>query len=156
MRPLVESLPVALNRTANAIRPGLRSVFSSFGLTEPQWRAMRALWDHEADTDMTLSELAAVSYVDPSVLVGVLDRLERDGMAIRVRSQQDRRRVHISLTEKGKALRVDVNPLIDQAYVRLETVLEPHEWKQLHHLLDKLRAGALELEGLAEDMWVAD
>lgn len=156
MRPLVESLPTALNRASNAVRPGLRNVFSAFGLTEPQWRAMRALWAHDGETDMTLSELAAVSYVDPSVLVGVLDRLERDGLAQRVRSLADRRRVHISLTAKGTALRHEVDPLIEQAYERLETVLEPHEWKQLHHLLDKLRTGALELEGLAEDAWAAD
>lgn len=156
MRPLVESLPTALNRASNAVRPALRNVFSSFGLTEPQWRAMRALWAHDGATDMTLSELAAVSYVDPSVLVGVLDRLERDGLAQRVRSQQDRRRVHISLTGKGAGLRSEVDPLIERAYERLETVLEPHEWKQLHYLLDKLRVGALELEGIPEDIWVAD
>lgn len=49
----------------------------------------------------TLSDISRKMVIDPSTLVPTVDTLERKGYVVRQRDQQDRRRVNISLSEKG-------------------------------------------------------
>ena len=49
-----------------------------------------------------LRELAARERVSPPAMTKHVDRLERDGLAARTPSAEDRRRVGVSLTEEGQ------------------------------------------------------
>jgi MarR family transcriptional regulator, organic hydroperoxide resistance regulator len=51
-----------------------------------------------------VSELARRMYLHPATVVGILDRLEKQGFVARVRSTLDRRVVRIELTRKGQDL----------------------------------------------------
>ena len=87
------SLPMMLYRALDAVLPPFRAIFSDFGITEGQWRVLRALWETD---NMTLSELAPVTLTDSPALVGIVDRLERQGLVRRERSTDDRRLVHVA------------------------------------------------------------
>ncbi len=67
------------------------------GISMPQFGVLRAL----RRSARTISELSRLMMVDPSTLVPVVDALERKGLAVRGRDPHDRRRVPISLTERG-------------------------------------------------------
>ena len=43
-------------------------------------------------------------YLHPATVVGILDRLEKQGLAARVRSTEDRRVVKVELTRQGQYL----------------------------------------------------
>jgi DNA-binding MarR family transcriptional regulator len=73
------------------------------GITLSQNFILRELWEED---ELTMGELAArVRIVEPSVATSI-DALERQGIVTRVRSSEDRRRVHVRLTPAGGALRL--------------------------------------------------
>ncbi len=69
-----------------------------------QYGILRTLAFHSA----TLSDLSKGFVLDPSTLVPVVDTLERKGLISRQRDPNDRRRIPLSLTEKGAAMIKDV------------------------------------------------
>ena len=90
IRDFSQSLPMMLYRTLDAVMPRFRRIFNQFGLTEQQWRVLRVLID---EPELVVRDLAALTLIPPPSLVGVLDRLEKNGLVRRRRSDRDRRRV---------------------------------------------------------------
>jgi DNA-binding MarR family transcriptional regulator len=56
----------------------------------------------------TLGEVARRLMVTPAVVTGLIDRLEKRGYVRRVNEPGDRRRIHLALTDEGRARSVDV------------------------------------------------
>jgi DNA-binding MarR family transcriptional regulator len=71
------------------------------GLTIAQVRALFALDQSEA---ATAGEIAETARLSPASVTAMLDDLERDGIVTRVRSDTDRRRVLVTLTEEGRTV----------------------------------------------------
>lgn len=65
-------------------------------------RQLSALYiiEHEPTTP---GQLARRLMVTPAVVTGLIDRLERRGFVRRESESEDRRRIHLELTEEGKA-----------------------------------------------------
>lgn len=76
-----------------------RKVESETSLIGSQLWVMKLL----AETSpMRVSDLARRTYLHPATMVGLLDRLEAKGLVRRTRSEEDRRVVHVDLTEQGR------------------------------------------------------
>ena len=120
-----QSLPMMLYRTLDAVMPRFRKIFNDFGLTEQQWRVLRVLWEHEA---LTINHLAKLTLIPPPSLVGIVDRLERDELVTRQRSQSDRRKVNVVLIAKGVALEHQVMPRVARTYAQLKQSVDPAVW----------------------------
>lgn len=71
------------------------------GLTIAQVRALFALDGREP---ATAGEIAEAARLSPAAVSGMLDELERDGIVLRQRSEGDRRRVLVTLTDEGRAV----------------------------------------------------
>jgi DNA-binding MarR family transcriptional regulator len=78
-------------------------VLAELGLTYPQYLTMLVLW--EAQQPLTVGEIGASLHLDSGTLTPLLKRLEDLGLADRARDSSDERRVLVSLTERGSALR---------------------------------------------------
>ena len=139
MRDFDRSLPILMHRALNAVLPRFRTIFRSFGLTEQQWRVLRVLW--EADGAPLLA-LAARTLIPAPSLVGVVDRLQRDGLVERRRSETDRRLAQVWLSDAGRGLEQAVTPLVDAAYAELENLVSGAEWQALTATLNKIATGA--------------
>jgi MarR family transcriptional regulator, organic hydroperoxide resistance regulator len=74
-------------------------------VTGPQLTVVKLL---ETIGDLTLSQLSDKIRAQNSTVTGIVDRMEREGLAMRVRSTEDRRVVRIHLTEKGAKLACDI------------------------------------------------
>jgi DNA-binding MarR family transcriptional regulator len=75
----------------------------------------------------TIGELAELICLSQATATTVLDRLEKDGLAVRYRSEADKRKVHARLTEKGvTALKEAPKPLHSHFIEQFEN-LKPHE-----------------------------
>ena len=135
MKPFDSSLPMMLYRTLDAVMPAFRGIFARFNLTEQQWRVLRVLWEEDGKPLLALAESTLIP--GPS-LVGVVDRLQRDGLLERRRSEVDRRVVRICLTGSGRALKEGVTPLVDAAYADLEATVSEAEWAELLVTLEKI------------------
>ncbi|MDJ0905676.1 MAG: MarR family transcriptional regulator [Woeseiaceae bacterium] len=131
------ALPMALYRTLDAVMPRFRKIFNEFGLTEQQWRVLRVLWDEQATT---LNRLAALTLIPAPSLVGVVDRLERDQLVNRQRSEADRRKVNVVLTSQGAALEADIMPRVASAYAELKQSVDPATWDRVLEGLNAIAA----------------
>jgi homoprotocatechuate degradation regulator HpaR len=119
------SLPMMMYRTLDAVMPRFRRIFNDFGLTEQQWRVLRVLWETDNTTIMALSE--ATLLPAPS-LIGIVDRLERDELVNRQRSEVDRRKVNVVLTSQGAALEDEIMPRVASAYADLKQSVDAETW----------------------------
>lgn len=133
------SLPMLLYRALDAVMPRFRSVFNDFGITEQQWRILRVLMD---ESGLALRDLAAVVVIAPPSLVGIVDRLESAGLVARERTSNDRRRITIRVTERGRALQAEIAPRVAEAYADLMKCLPPREWIGLVNGLQSLADNA--------------
>ncbi|MGI9261376.1 MAG: MarR family winged helix-turn-helix transcriptional regulator [Woeseiaceae bacterium] len=119
--------------------PRFRRIFNEFGLTEQQWRVLRVLWEHD---EIAFRDLSDITLIPAPSLVGVVDRLAKQGIVARRRSDKDRRNVFVFATEQGSELHQRVRPHVDEAYAELRGSIENDDW---HELIDGLeRIASLE------------
>jgi len=129
------SLPMMLYRALDTVMPRFRKIFNEFGLTEQQWRVLRVLWEHD---QIVFNELSSATLIPAPSLVGVIDRLTKNGLVERRRSDSDRRKVSVLATGAGMALESKVRPRVDAAYADLRGAMDSQEWKQLIDGLDRV------------------
>lgn len=77
------------------------AAIKDFGLTSSQVYILRYL---EKSPHAKASDIAKTSGLSPGAVTQVCDELVREGLVDRTRSQDDRRVVHVSITDSGRAL----------------------------------------------------
>jgi len=102
------------------------------GFTGPQLWAMKVLAE---SAPIRVSDLARRMYLRPPTVVGILDRLERQGQVARARSTDDHRVVTVTLTARGKKT-VSMVPQVAQGL--LLTGLKELDGKQLEAVSEGL------------------
>jgi DNA-binding MarR family transcriptional regulator len=78
----------------------------------------------EAKPDVILREIKEYLDVPNSTLTGIVDRLEKKGLAGRIISSRDRRSFGLKLTGKGRALRAEQRQVRRTAADRMLTALD--------------------------------
>ena len=89
----------------------------------------------DAEGPMSQRALCRRLRIDKSPMVGLVDDLERLGLAERRRSDSDRRVQDIHLTERGRAVVAHIVDVADAQNERTFGVLDDDEREQLHTLL---------------------
>ncbi|MCW2118936.1 MarR family winged helix-turn-helix transcriptional regulator [Flavobacterium sp. 7A] len=80
-----------------------RPLLEAIQLTYPQYLVMMVLWEFE---EQTVNQIGEKLQLDSGTLTPLLKRMEHKEFVLRIRSTIDERIVNISLTDKGKALKV--------------------------------------------------
>jgi len=141
LRDLTHSLPMALLRTREAVVQRFRSVLSRHGLTEQQWRILRAL---DGRDGLEVSLLAEQCRILLPSMTGILKRMESRGLVRRDANQADGRSTLVRLTEASQALLEQIKPEVVEVYKEIERILGKRKLEQLYALLEELEAGLLE------------
>ncbi|MFT4242186.1 MAG: MarR family transcriptional regulator [Acidovorax sp.] len=92
----------ALYSASLAMTKLYKPLLDAIGLTYPQYLAMLVLWERDG---LAVSELGERLFLDSGTLTPLLKRLQAQGLIARLRDVQDERRVRITLTPAGRALR---------------------------------------------------
>ena len=79
-----------------------RKPLEELGLTYTQYVVMMVLWEHGG---MTEGELGRKVYLDSGTLAPLLKRLDNQGYINRIRPDNNERKLYLSLTEAGEALK---------------------------------------------------
>jgi MarR family transcriptional regulator, organic hydroperoxide resistance regulator len=111
-------------------------------LTYPQYLVMMVLWEwHDQHGADTVKALGKRLHLDSGTLTPLLKRLEQQGLVLRQRDTEDERRVLVSATPEGIALRqVAIAFLSDHCQV--PDGIDPAELRrQLQRLLAALHDG---------------
>jgi homoprotocatechuate degradation regulator HpaR len=142
MRPFSESLPMALLRAREAVmclfRPGLRK----HGVTEQQWRILRALAHRGA---LEVTELAEATFLLPPSLSRILPDLENRELVSRRQVDTDLRRSVVSLEPKGLRLIAAHAPYSEEMYAEIANRFGADRIEQLVALLQQLEASLEEI-----------
>lgn len=83
--------------TAHQFACTINEELSELGITHRQWEVLA--WISFAG-EMSQTELASKMGIEAPTLVGVLDRMERDGWIVRIPDETDRRKKIIRTTER--------------------------------------------------------
>lgn len=105
---LDNQLCFALYSASLAMTKLYKPLLAQLGLTYPQYLVMLVLWEQDG---LTVSELGERLFLDSGTLTPLLKRLEAAGLLARERDAQDERRVRLTLTPQGRALRGAAEPI---------------------------------------------
>ncbi|MFO0889153.1 MAG: MarR family transcriptional regulator [Isosphaeraceae bacterium] len=129
-----------LLRTHDQVQIRLTRLFRDFGLTPSQYNVLRIL--RGEGTPLPILEIASRTVTVVPGITGLIDRLERAGLVRRERCSEDRRVIHVALTEGG----TDLLGRLDRPLADLQSRVLAHmtvaELKTLSRLLEKVRESA--------------
>jgi homoprotocatechuate degradation regulator HpaR len=134
LRDFEHSLPMELLKAREAAMSRFRPMLRSHGVTEQQWRVIRALADYEP---MDASELAERSFLLAPSLTRILQFLEGENLVKRSADKNDQRRSVLSLTAKGRRLFSRVAPDSAVLYDEIESEFGAERMALLYELLEE-------------------
>jgi homoprotocatechuate degradation regulator HpaR len=111
------NLPQHFLKARDSLMSHFRPVLNHFGVTEQQWRILRALDEHVQLEPREICDLCQI--LSPS-MTGVLARMEEIGLVERQRVATDHRRVLVRLAPRGDLLIDEIAPLIERQYQFIE------------------------------------
>ena len=120
-----EELLVALRRVIRAVDLRSKQLSKHVGLTGPQLLVMQNIQEKPG---IMVREIAENINLSPATITNILDRLEGRDLATRIRSTQDKRKVGVFLTEKGKVAVVNAPRPLQEHFEERFSQLK--EWEQ--------------------------
>lgn len=132
------NLALLLLQARECVMGNFRRILNRYGLTEQQWRIIRAISDYNGPMEQwQICETCQI--LSPS-LAGVMVRMEDTQLVERTRVDTDQRRILVALTAKSRALIKAIAPLIEQQYANLEAGIGADTVANLYAALDRFLA----------------
>lgn len=124
---LLQAREIVMNR--------FRPIIADEGLTEQQWRILRALAERSPLEPGQIAE--ACSILSPS-LTGILARMEAVDLVVRTQSASDQRRQSVALTPRSRAIVERMLPRIEAEYRKLDADWGADTVSALYEILDRV------------------
>ena len=131
------NLPLLLLQVRELVMARFRPMLNEAGVTEQQWRVLRAVLSDGALEPRQIVEICCLSSAS---LVGILARMEDMGLITRERMAGDQRRVLVSPSALGQELAARLAPQIDVIYAQMETDMGDEATLHLFNTLDAVQA----------------
>jgi homoprotocatechuate degradation regulator HpaR len=138
MREFSRSLPMSLLRAREAVMRQFRPSLRHHGLTEQQWRILRALTSVD---EIEVTELAHVAFLLGPSLSRILRDLEARQLIERRVAPNDLRRAVVSISTKGLKLIEAVAPTSEAIYAAITKRYGVRKLAELQEMLGALEAG---------------
>jgi homoprotocatechuate degradation regulator HpaR len=132
------NLPMLLLRAREKMMERFRPLITAHGLTEQQWRVVRALHEHGPMEPRQISDICTIS--SPS-MAGVLARMEAIDLITKERFTDDQRRVLVSLTVTSVQLVDALTKDLEKRYAELESLVGSEVVARVYRAIDDLLAG---------------
>lgn len=137
LRDFQHSLPMELLKAREAAMSRFRPMLRRHGLTEQQWRVIRALAAYQ---EIDASEIARKSFLLAPSLTRILRFLEREELVKRSSDANDQRRYVFVLTGKGRRIYDEVGPDSELLYAEIEKEFGADKLEALYALLAEFYA----------------
>lgn len=129
------NLALLLLRAREGVMAHFRAILTQHGLTEQQWRVLRALLE---TSPLEPRQICVRCQLLSASATGVLARMEELGLVRRERMAEDQRRLRVSITPKARALARRIAPLVDAQYGALEQRIGGELLGEVYATLDRL------------------
>jgi DNA-binding MarR family transcriptional regulator len=133
--PHAESVGYLARYAHRAFVKALARELGPHAILTAQWSVLRVLWQSEG---LTQVELADRMRMEKASLTAVLDGMARAGLIRRARNAKDRRKINITLTARGRALKDEILPYAGKINRRATRGMSADEIGQLRGLLARL------------------
>lgn len=132
--PFARSLPMQLMRAREAVMQRFRPHLRAHGITDQQWRVIRALVEAES---LEILELSRKCSIHSASLSRILPRLDAAGIITRRVNQADQRRVIVTIAPKGRELFAEMASESEEIYARIARDLGMQRLGDLYRTLDE-------------------
>lgn len=146
-----------LTMTSQALRRDLANELATEGITSRQWEVL--CWI-AMEGELSQSELSERIGIEAPTLVGILDRMERDGWLERFSCPKDRRRKRMRVTPKAESEWERIAGCAQRVRSRATEGISPEELQLLRSVCERIRAnvgrGESPIESPSDDGLVSD
>jgi len=118
LRGFSMSLPMSLLRAREAAMQHFRPMLRSHGMTEQQWRVMRAL---ASKRTVEFSELVDMTFLLAPSMSRILKELENRKLIARQTTDEDARKINVAITAAGLRLIEKVAPHSEFIYAQISS-----------------------------------
>jgi MarR family 2-MHQ and catechol resistance regulon transcriptional repressor len=136
--PVEAAIGLNLVALSNIMERSASRITGRHRLTLPQWMALRTLWQAGPE-GLSLTRLSRCLLLSKAPITGIMDRLEKHGLARREPDLQDRRVVRAVITEAGiqrfEQVKSGFIEWKERAYASLTEEERSSLLRLLHHLL---------------------
>jgi len=142
---------IALRQIIRAIDLHSKRLERETGLTGPQLLVLRQI---ATQGELTAGVIAREISLSQPTVTSIIDRLERKGLLSRNRSQCDKRKVLLSMTQAGHDAVAKAPPLMQESFIRAFNRLD--DWEQtlilssLQRVSDMMNAADLDAAPLLD------
>jgi DNA-binding MarR family transcriptional regulator len=131
---LTQSVGFTLTKARNMITAEMDAALKDLDISSQQMGILLALTRGAAATPFELSKLLGI---DTGLMTRTLDKLEAKGLLKRSRSDDDRRVVNLTLTEKGEEVAAQIPEIAPQVLNERLKKFTKAEFEELRRLLRK-------------------
>ncbi|MEW6230668.1 MAG: MarR family transcriptional regulator [Bacillota bacterium] len=130
----VDDVEMLIRRIEHLMRTQARAELADLGVTRDQFHVLIAL----CGLELTMGELGERLAVTGSTITDLVDRMERAGLAERVRDDADRRVIRVRMTSGGRSVLDRVKERRRTYLGRVMNAVTAEEQKTLRDLLAKV------------------
>ncbi len=126
-----------LDRTARRVKQFAQASFSVHGidLTVDQWSVIKTLYEHQ---DLTHKDLSEKCGKDQPTMTRIVDLLLKKGYVQRIVHPNDRRSLHIQLTEAGQKQAKSLAPLVKDFRMKAWENLTEEDFENFTRILNTI------------------
>jgi MarR family transcriptional regulator for hemolysin len=117
------------------------------GITRSQWWVLTNLSRHDGEGYSQI-ELARLLDVGKVTLGGLIDRLEDNGLVMRVPDKEDRRSKRVLVSRKGKALQHRLESIAKIVNTEIMEDITPEEEQALIDILAKMKKNLIAMDAV--------
>lgn len=126
---------IALRKITRAIDLHSKKLLKESGLTTSQLLVLDAIEKLEKPTP---SSVAREILLSQGTVTNLIDRMEKRGLLQRIKAQDDKRSVHLVITESGKQCYTDAPELLQAEFLAKYRQLESWEQHMLLSAMEKV------------------
>jgi DNA-binding MarR family transcriptional regulator len=119
-------LLLSLRKIIRAISLHSKDLNRKYGITGPQLIVLQEISNHSR---ISVTALAKSISLSQATTTDIVNRLEKKGFLTKIRSDQDKRRIIIQLSEKCLKILEQAPPPLQEAFIKRFSSLE--DWEQL-------------------------
>jgi DNA-binding MarR family transcriptional regulator len=147
----MEQVLKSIRRVIRATDLHSRLMTKKTGLTSSQLILLKVVRDHKLST---ISELASSISLSQATLTSILDRLEGANLVKRVRSEEDKRKVRVQLTDAGNDVLAMAPEPLQETFIRQFSALK--DWERsmilasLQRVAEMMDAGDMDVSPMLD------
>lgn len=141
-----DSVGYQISATYRVLNRALQAQVARLDVPAGTWIFLRTIWEEDG---LTQREVGRRVGIMEAAAGSALNKLESRGLIRRVRNTDDRRKINVYLTERGRALGHELMPKADELTARMMEGFEHFEVAQLCSYLMRVRRNLRAVESSA-------